>query len=297
MDKPPVSLIADALLRDSLLGGLPFRESREGSAIDHVDIRNATALFEICPTSLVFGMWDSTGPKGGLGAKFQRALVSEIVGINVEPGVRTSSRIDPAQIVLGAGPLYHAKGGGWTLDESQAMRSKNTPAKLGKDGKPSEANHGNVTPSIASGGMTLDKAVQTTVISLPSLRRLRFPLNDGSTDERVDDAARTALAALALCAATLTREQGCDLRSRCLLVPTTSFAWELLGTPDQEPARFMLNVEAAIALLNDAVNAAKEVGLAWMDDELVLHPSPELLALVKKSQMLAAAVGGDEGAE
>jgi CRISPR-associated protein Csb1 len=142
-----------------------------------VDNRNATVLFELCPTTLVFGMWDSTGLKGGLGAKFVRAMVSEIVGLNAEFGVKTSSRIDPAQIVLGAGPLYQAKNDGgirWMLDENEAARDRKGPIKLGKDGKPSEGNHGNVTPGITEGGVTMQKAVQTTVLSLPALRRLRF---------------------------------------------------------------------------------------------------------------------------
>lgn len=291
--------IADALLRDSLHRGKPFRKSDIGAALDHVDIRNATALFSVCPTALVFGMWDSTGPRGGLGAKFQRAMVSEIVGIGVQTGVKTSSRIDPAQIMVGAGPLYQANGGGWTLDESQATKSKSTPNKLGKDGKPSEANHGNVTPTITNGGVTLDRALQTTVVSLPALRRLRFPPPNGAgtakpSDPNVEDTARTALAALALCAATLTREQGCDLRSRCLLVPTTGFEWELLGSPSEQPKRFTLTSDGAIALLRDAVEAAKDAGLPWMEEELILTPSAELVALVKRSQELTAAAGGAE---
>jgi len=109
--------------------------------------------------------------------------------------VKTSSRLDPAQIMRSAGPLYQAKDGGWTLDEKLAAKDKKGPIKLGKDGKPSEANHGNVTPSITDGGVTLASAVQTTVISLPALRRLRFPLN-GKHTPAVDDAARTVLAAL-----------------------------------------------------------------------------------------------------
>ncbi len=32
---------------------------------------------------------------------------------------------------------------------------KGPPVKLGKDGKPSEANHGNVKPSITKGGVTI----------------------------------------------------------------------------------------------------------------------------------------------
>jgi CRISPR-associated protein Csb1 len=89
--------IADAILRDSLFEGKPFRVSEIGKQIDSVSNRNATPLFELCPTALVFGVWDSTGPKGGLGAKFARALVSEIVGYNAASGVKTGSRIDPLE--------------------------------------------------------------------------------------------------------------------------------------------------------------------------------------------------------
>lgn len=310
--------IADALLRDSQVTitkgkdgrdlkdeqgnakteSVSFRESDFGAALDHVDIRNATALFKLCPTALVFGMWVSTGPKGGLGAKFQRALVSEIVGIGVTAGVKTSSRIDPAQIVLKAGPLYHAVSGGWTLDESHAAKAESTPMKLGKDGKPSEANHGNVPPTITEGGVTLASARQTTVLSLPALRRLRFPLTTGKpSDLKVDDAARTALAALALCAATLTREQGCDLRSRCLLVPTAATTWELIDKPlkpGEKVTEYTLDSETAIDLFRGAVSEAKKAGLPLLEEELVLTPSPELVALVKKSQELSAATGGAE---
>ena len=40
---------------------------------------DATALLEASPTALLFGAWHSTGEGGGLGAKFARCLVSEIV--------------------------------------------------------------------------------------------------------------------------------------------------------------------------------------------------------------------------
>jgi len=286
--------IADALLRDSLYNGVKFRESEIGKRLDDVDLRNATPLFEVCPTSLVFGMWDSTGPRGGLGAKFQRAIVSEIVGIGVQIGKKTSSRIDPAEILLQAGPLYLAEDGGWTLDESKAKRGKKGPVKLGKDGRPSEANLGNVTPTIADGGVYVQRIVQTTVLSLAALRRMRFPI-DGKYDPDVEKAARTALAALGLCAAALARLDG-DLRSRCQIVPKTPFVWELLDQPGQEPQRFSLPSDAAIALYNEAVKKAKDAGLPWMDEEVVLKPSSELVALVRKSQELATAVTREEEA-
>ncbi len=284
--------IADALLRDSLYDGVKFRESEIGKRLNDVDLRNATPLFEVCPTALVFGMWDSTGPRGGLGAKFQRAIVSEIVGIGVQIGKKTSSRIDPAEILLQAGPLYLTEDGGWTLDESKAKRDKKGPVKLGKDGRPSEANLGNVTPTIADGGVYVQRIVQTTVLSLAALRRLRFPV-DGKYDPDVENAARTALAALGLCAAALARLDG-DLRSRCQIVPKTPFVWELLDQPGQEPRRFSLPPDAAIELYKEAVEKAKQAGLPWMDEEVVLKPSPELVALVRKSQELAASVTGGE---
>lgn len=284
--------IADALIRDSRLNGTLFRKSELGKRLDHVDCRNATALFELCPTALIFGMWDSTGPRGGAGAKFQRAVVSEIIGVNAVVGARTSSRIDPAQIVLGAGPLYRSRANGealpWTLDPDLAETDKKSPVKLGKDGRPSEANHGNITPTIAEGGITISRAIQTTTISLAALRRLRFPV-EGETNGQADVAARTALAALALCAATLVRELGADLRSRCQLFACTPFIWELLDRPAEPPRQFALSADIAVAIYREAVREAIDAGLPWQEEEVVLEPDHELVELVRRSQEALAA--------
>jgi len=331
--------IADAILRDSLathgkdgqpLGEpVPFRKSDIGRDIDRVSLRNATPLFELCPTALLFGMWDSTGPKGGLGAKFERAMVSEVVGIDAVYGVKTSSRIDPLGIQRNAGPLYRRPDGGWTLDPEEAMdetssgnptgkkilykkdsKGKDVAHKPGDDkyadqGRPSEANHGNVTPLLSdrdrqtgeylAGGVTISHAEQTIVISLPALRRLRFPVNGKYSRER-DVAGRTVLAALGLLAGALADEAGLDLRSRCLLYPEQDLTWELLDRTGGDA--FMLSAEQAIKLFEEAVEEAKSVGLPWREDPLVLLPSEQLVKLVVKSQQLAAQQGGDtEGVE
>ncbi len=281
--------VADALLRDSLLDGVIFRQSEKGRILDVADTRHATGLFGLCPTALVFGLWDSTGPRGGMGAKFQRALVSEIIGYDAVPGVKTSSRIDPAEILRNAAVLYERKTASdsapaWTTDASQGAK------KLGKDGKPSEANHGNVTPSLADGGFTISKAVQTTVISLAALRRLRFPLGDAAaSDSAVDVAARTVLAALGLAAATLAQADG-DLRSRCQLFPQHPPLWAVLDRPGESPEQFELDASGAIDLLNAAIATAKAAGLPW-EGEIALTPAPELVELVRRSQELAATSG------
>ncbi len=315
--------IADAILRDSLVveegsdKGKAFRakaekdESSYGKRLRHVSAKNATALFEICPTALLLGMWDSTGPKGGLGAKFERAMVSEVIGINAVVGVRSSSRIDPLAIQLEAGKVYVAKDDDpatWTLDPSRAKTDGEEPLKVGKkkDGKPSEINHGNIKPDLKDkngqpfhGGVTITAAEQTIVISFPALRRLNFPIKkipEGKTQEDVNNAAHTVLAALGLCAATLTAEAGLDLRSRCLLWPTEALKWELLGKPGEKDPDIALEAGDAINLLKEAINAAKVIGLPWREQPLQLIPSDDLVKLVVKSQELAQKQGS-EGVE
>ena len=284
--------VADALFRDSLLDGVIFRQSPKGRILDTAGTRNATGLFGLCPTALVFGLWDSTGPRGGLGAKFQRALVSEIVGYDAIGGVKTSSRIDPAQIRREAGPLYHRKSEGagkptWTLKESDGN------GKLKKSGKPSEANHGNVTPGIEQGGFTISRARQTTTLSLSVLRRLRFPLNGtAESDAGVDVAARTTLAALGLAAGNLARNDT-DLRSRCQLFPESQPVWQLLDRPGQPPQQFDLGPEASLSLLREAVEGSERAGLPW-EGVIELRPSLELIELVRRSQEFASETGAEQ---
>ena len=291
--------VADAILRDSNITEgkttTKFRQSDIGKELDQLSSAFATPLLNYAPHCLVFGMWDSTGPRGGLGVKFGRALISEVIGVNAVGGKKTSSRIDPLNVRVNSGVLFKATDGGWTTDENLAVKDKSKrPIKLGKDGKPSEANHGNVTPSISDGGFTIDYAEQSTVLSLPALRRLRFPAKAGakSTPEG-DAAARTYLAALGLLAATLAVEAGYDLRSRCLLRAKDAVVWDLLGKPGEADAPFTLDKPAALKLYADALAAVKAAKLPVHTDEIVLTPSDGLVALVKKSMELAAAETGE----
>ncbi len=279
--------VADALFRDSLLDGKIFRKSSTGQILDHANVANATGIFGICPTALLFGFWDSTGPRGGAGIKFQRAITSEITGYRAVPGKKTASRIDPAKIPAGAGPLYEQTANGdehpgWTLRGDQAG---NRLKKLGKDGRPSEANHGNVMPTVEDGGFTIIEAVQTTVLSLAAIRRLRFPLQGkADSDPAVNTAAHTALAALGLYAGTMARADT-DLRSRCHLWPQNTVKWEMLDRPAQPPKEFPMDEENALVLLKEALDAAKKAGLPW-EGLIELTPSSELLELVRRSQEL-----------
>ena len=48
-------------------------------------------------------------------------------------------------------------------------------------------------------------------------------------------------------------------------MPTAPFAWELLDKPGEDPKNFTLTGDEAVALLKEAVGAAKEAGLPWME--------------------------------
>lgn len=286
--------IADAIFRDSLYNGVRFRDSDIGQAFASANTRNATALFQYCPHALVFGIWDSTGSSGGLGNKIQRAVVSEIIGVSVSKGVLTSSRLDP----LGIKDLkiYRSNNGDWTPDPDKASKDNDgNPIpykKKSKDkGKSSELNHSNIPPTIETeersndpirGGITLDYAFQTTVLSLPALRRLRFPTNNEETTKR-NNAARAVLAALSLAAITLQQDQGYDLRSRCLLIPEGDAEFELVASNGKaEP--FKLNSELAINIFRQAISGATDAGLSWQSDPVSLMPENRLVELVRRSR-------------
>jgi CRISPR-associated protein Csb1 len=149
--------IHDAILRDSNCNGKRFRDSDIGQAIVAARIHNATGFYKYCPTALLFGTWDSTAGEGLDSAKIPRAVVSEIIGVNVMPGVRTGSRIDPLGIRALSATIYRRTDGGWALkdgdnwvgaSESEIEKdNKGNPKRFGK-GKPSDINHGNVTPDM-----------------------------------------------------------------------------------------------------------------------------------------------------
>lgn len=304
--------IADALLRDAIWqdhekAPLPFRESPEGVAYTGASFKNATAVYRLCPTALIFGVWDSTGPRGGLGAKFQRTLVSEVVGVGFAAGVKTGSRIDPTGIQSNV-DLYHLARdpNDWTADPAEAQKDKQGKPILfnrsGADGngkgKPSAVNHSNIAPTkdSAAGGVTFDYAQQTTVLSLPALRRLRFPVSVNgepvSSERRLaaENSARTALAALALAAIALQRQRGYDLRSRSLLVPeaATPLAFEFIPSEGGESHSYTLSTQDVIDLFKAAHEQAQAHGFGWQREPLKLKPMPKLVALIRESRKRAA---------
>ena len=290
--------IYDAILRDSMLDGVAFRESDVGKRIRQATMHDATAILETSPTALLFGAWNSTGEGGGLGAKFARAIVSEIIGVGVpvEPlpgsaaaasgdvqtaGRRTGSRIDPLGILRSV-EVYKTDTD-WDISEKAA-------GKKAKRVRPSEINHGNIAPSVQALGVTCDYAQQTAVITLAGLRRLSF-----GTDAARNRAARAYLAALGLLALLEADAQGYALRSRCDLVCDGDAAIELVQF-DGKSAPVELDLHAARALHAGAYEAAQAAGFNLDAAPVVLTPQAKLVHIVKESQRKALedASGADE---
>lgn len=283
--------LADAILRDSYLDKTLWRQTESGKRFGTASQKDASALLELCPTSLIFGIWDSTGELGGLGTKFARALVSEIVGFGSTTGEKTASRIDPLGIEKKGVTIYEHPTEMWTLDPKKATKDKDGQAVRLKskdgtgDGSPSAILHGNIAPSIdaTAGGASIRYAVQTTVLSLTRLRMLRF----GKAGTEAQQAARAYLCALGLAAVACSREQGYWLRSRCELIPI----------PDEVRALELVQAngtikEFAVPSADDACQVANAAAVEVRKHKLLpakghvlrLQPSEKLLTLVRLSR-------------
>ncbi len=284
--------IADAIFRDSLLDGTLFRLSDVGRRITEARPADATDMFRFAPTALLFGQWDSTGPKGGLGSKFQRAYVSEIVGLDAQIGKKVGSRIDPLQIErLAPNEIAYNHSDPtqvWTFDKSEASMKGKKPQPAarsegsGTPGQPSKINHGNIAPSIDSqaGGVTISVARQTTVLSLAALRRLRF----AGFSREAEIAARTAVAALGVVSIVYGYEADFDLRSRCLLIPEHAPSLEVVRRDGTAPSAVALDRESASRLLSEAAAQAEKFGIGWETSEIALRPAPKLVELLRRSR-------------
>ncbi len=283
--------VFDAILRDSLLDDVALSKTGLGEGLRRATLRNASAILEASPSALLFGAWNSTGEGGGLGAKFTRAIVSEIIGVDVPveemapdrrtgevevrtAGRRTGSRIDPLG-VLRSVKIFKGESG-WDVTEAAA-------GKRAKPVRPSEVNHGNIAPSVTPLGITCAYAEQTAVITLAGLRRLRF----GGTPAR-DEAARALIAALGLVALIEQDAQGYALRSRCDLVCEGPSPLEIVAF-DGTVTTLDVTRDEAVALYAEAVAAARAAGFGLAAEPVRLLPQEKLIHIVRESMNKALA--------
>ncbi len=282
--------IFDAILRDSELNGESFLDSEIGKAVENSNSTNATDLFRYSPTTLIFGGWNSTGKRGGNGNKFQRCIVSEIIGVNVPvqrfndtsgieqiipSGKKSSSRLDPLEIEKM--DIFRPKTikSDWSLSKDEYYNTKT---------KPSEVNHGNIPPMIVEQGVTMDYAKQVTTITLAGLRRLHFPNCDNNEEKERNVSAWMTLTSIALCAITQQDKMGYSLRSRCdLCQEKNNIGFEVIYS-DGDIKEIEITHSDAKSLLKGSVSLAKEKGLEWESQPVKLTPKEKIVDLIVKSR-------------
>ena len=278
--------VFDAWVEDAMLGDEPFGCTPTYAGLSSVINRGVSLpLIERFPIGLLLGCWASRkhNPQGT--TRIARAVVSEIIAVDVVRGERPQSRIDlhhvshDVRLVNGdAGRRFRV------LDEGAPTKGADLVGTGDKAGKPSVLGYGNVTPSLAShGGITARRALQLTVLSLPALRATCARAVGGERNDDRDVAARGALAMLALTMLEAQTDLGWDLRSGCQLVPAAEPTVELVGRLGDVIAAWPLFELGGAELLAESVTAARTAGLAWDPDPLVLDASQEQLDLLLRS--------------
>lgn len=283
--------VYDAILRDSMLGGVAFPKTPLREQLSKAGVGDATALLRHAPLTLLLGGWDSHSGGGAGSAKFAQCLSIRVTGHDGYYAPAAAWRLCPLGIVKDAGPV-------WSDPATGAMTSDPIPDDKGKPTKgkkPSELGHGNagnkdpdkavVIDGVANKGMFIRSIELHGALSLTRLRRYRFPLK-GRTDPNVDLKARTLLAAMGVFGIVETIAQGLDLRSGCELAPLSLEWFVVRGLEGDTPIAF--TPESARALFEDAIREAGAVGLEWSTQPVELQAGDALRKVYRQSHAFDA---------
>lgn len=256
----------DGHIRAGTVDGVPVTAHAAYRAARDASPRNARALLEMSPGSLVFGSWDSTRKTHQ--GRYRSALVGEIIGVlaNQSDNVRKESlrggaRVDPV------GMSVQLKGDD-LLSILNLQRDELSPkliekiekaAKRPKASSASTLGLGGIPPSLdALGAVSCRRIIRTHVLSFAALRQLRF-----GGDLAADVASRTLLAAYAL-AGLARSDSELYLRANCDLVESSPTRVTMDrrggGFDELEP----LSIAAADELLTEALAVAqRDAGIRW----------------------------------
>lgn len=271
--------IYDAVLRKTLVDGELFPDTAVGKAVYTARAERASALLEHAPVVLALGGWDSHAGGGPNVAKLQRVLTSEIIGLDAKPVKHGAVKIDPMDIRKSAGPIYKGPSPNIPFVLEKPKGTKGDAKAL----KPSEAGLGNV-PSMSDHGAVITSALQTSVISLPAIRALRFQLADESYSAEADQAGRLVIAALTLYGLLAQMDAGYSLRSGCDLIPRQEPSVDIIGRTLNDVTTERVDVNTATSLLSSAIAGARALGLAWRTETIKAKAHTDLVRLIEQSR-------------
>lgn len=252
--------IYDAILRDSLLNGTPWRQSTIGQAVLNGNLNNANNLYTYAPLTLLLGGWDSHGGDAGTGAKIARSVSCEIWGYGVQTAKHCTQRIDPLKITSAS-------------EKHSVVDGILSPDPSGK--KPSELGHGDVPGSVEK-GVFIERIEFSGAISLSRLGRYHFPTEDGNIIPARDDAARSVLVQIALLGIVHVLDR-LDLRSGCELFTTSREAYQINADGSKAP----IDLPNSTTQLLESISNAERQGLHFASEpvRLVAGEALERLAI------------------
>ncbi|MBN2032177.1 MAG: type I-U CRISPR-associated protein Cas7 [Deltaproteobacteria bacterium] len=270
--------VYDAALLQTVKDGRTFRETPIGKEIFEARTDRASGLFRQAPITLVLGGWDSHSGGGPKTAKIQRAVTSEIIGLDAFPVSRGAVKADPMDIRKNAGPVFPSK------DPKRRIELDVKEAADKKPKNPSDVGLGNV-PSMEDRGATIRMAQQTSLISLTAIRRLRFEDESDKYSVKRDNAGHTALATLGLYGLLGQMEGGYALRSGCDLIPLKTPTIEIIGQSLSHVEPFEIDVSTARLLLEESLDEAERLGLKWREEPFQVEADDRLQELVRRSRI------------
>ncbi|MQY24423.1 type I-G CRISPR-associated RAMP protein Csb1/Cas7g [Nocardia macrotermitis] len=273
----------DGHIRAGTVDGKPVTEHPVYRAARDASARNARALLEMSPVSLVFGAWDSS--RRSHQGRYRSALVGEIIGVLADQSEfaktsprRGGARVDPVAMSVQLP--------GTRMEGLLAAQEDQLSTKMAKDlrediakakSKPVSASPlglGGIPPSLSAlGAVACRRIIRTHVLSFSALRQLRF-----GADGEGDAACRALLAALAVNG--LARSDAeLNLRANCDLVedgPAEVFLDQRYGNKAElEP----LTISQADDLLEFAiVEAVAKAGIRWEGQIFDVVGNPVVLA-------------------
>ena len=275
---------ADAYLRDSRLGEVPFARTEIGEQIVSATADDPMGLLTWFPQALLFGFWQSHLGKRRSHAKLARSWVSEIVGY--APAASGTRQLglkgDPLNLSVDEPVQFDDEDllGGWELLEGAKKaaggKKKDSLAELGHGQVPFSESDAALT------GVSFRAIEQHSTVSFAGLRRVRL------ADSEQSAAARSLLVALGLVAHVAAFSRSFSLRSGCDLRPDEPhWIWhgqdadEELGHPELAEVTGLF-----AACVEQAEACGLPVGKKWAREPIALRPSAELAKAIRSTYPL-----------
>lgn len=276
--------IFDGHFRAGHVNGKPITENDQYRALRNSTPADMSALLNTAPAALLFGAWDSTRKSNQV--RLRSALVGEIIGVlaDQDPGAehrqarRGGARVD----AVAASVKLDAKELSSLVDDQEAELSAKNVAARRKEVKTAKADArisastlglGSIPPTLEeTGAVACRRIIRSWVLSLATLRQLRF-----GQDEAKNVAARALLAALGL-NAIARAERELYIRANCDLIESSAPVVTLDQRFGKKKTFAPLTVEHTDQLLLEAIENAKKAGVAdWNGQTFKVDGNPIII--------------------